>query len=392
MTRNRRLGRHGGIAPLTCVLLVAMLAMVAFAVDISWIALSQAELQNSADAAALAGANKLADNYVLYTMPTQTTTNKATLRSGAVTAAKTAARDYASYNTAGGATLVLLESDIDVGFTDSSGTFTSYTADSSKYPNTVKVAMRRDNGANTSLILFFAPVLGVSTMDLRAEATATLYTATVTGFKSGSVNSGMLPLTFDVNDWNNFIATGKDKLGTKSTDASGNPILQIWASINDTGNFGLLSLDDASGSASTIRDWINNGASPQDIKALEDNNLIPVDKVTNSWDWKGSTGFKSSDAMDLNDKVGSTFMLPLFQPKVNTNGNYEAGVGNGTDYQYNIVAFVGIKIMRHPTNPQENREVWVQPTIVSDPNAILSNPTVADGSTFATSFTVKLTR
>lgn len=388
MTQKRYWRRHGGIAPLTCVLLVGLLGMVAFAVDISWIALSQSELQNSADAAALAGANKLADNYVLHALPSTSSVNKASLRATAVADAKTAAKAYAAYHSAGGVNLTLLDGDIDVGYTSSAGVYTSYASDNSKYPNTVKVTMRRDSSANTSLTLFFGSVLGLAKTDLNAQATASLYTATVDGFKAGSTNSGMLPVAFDYNDWTNFIATGKDVDGNSNVDSSGNPQLQVYGTIKHAGNFGLISLNDSHVGASTIAGWIHDGVPPSDIQALKNSNLIPLSAHNpNLWDWQGDTGFKAANCMDINQHVGETFMMPLFKPVTTT--PYLPGVGNGSNFSFNVVAFVGVKIM---PSTQTNRDVWIQPVAVSDPNAIYSNVTIADGNTFATSFTVKLTK
>src|SRR5437660_1508861 len=51
--------RRGAVAPLMSILLIPFLAMAAFAVDIGWIVLAQSELQNAADAAALAAAQQL---------------------------------------------------------------------------------------------------------------------------------------------------------------------------------------------------------------------------------------------------------------------------------------------------------------------------------------------
>src|SRR5687768_18568788 len=51
--------RQGNIVVLSAVLLVAMVAMAAFAVDLGYIADAKTELQRSADAAALAAAARL---------------------------------------------------------------------------------------------------------------------------------------------------------------------------------------------------------------------------------------------------------------------------------------------------------------------------------------------
>src|SRR5262245_9876570 len=90
--------RRGSIAPLAAFLMCFLIAMVAFAVDTSWMVLVQSELHNAADAASLAGAAKLTDYYVKYNTPGA---SKATLAAAAVTVARLAARDNAAQNAAG---------------------------------------------------------------------------------------------------------------------------------------------------------------------------------------------------------------------------------------------------------------------------------------------------
>jgi hypothetical protein len=370
-----RTNRPGAIAPLTCLLGVFLLGMVAFAVDLSWMALSESELQNAADSAALAGANKLGDNFVLFSLPNQSAGNKTTLISGAITSAKTSAKAFAALNSAGGVSnLTLLDSDIDVGFTDSNGNYTSNSVNASLYPNTIKVTMRRDSSANTPLGLFFAPVLGISSANLIAPATATIYGGSIDTFKVGTINSGVLPLTFDVNAWNNFVKTGQDADGNTNTDNNGNPEIQVYPSIKAPGNFGYLSLNDSHAGASTLNTWIQNGMTPPDVKALDSSNLLPLSShPANTWDWVGDTGFKSSDVMSINKLVGNTYVLPLFTPKDSSSSNYAAGVGQGSSYSYDIVQFVGIKIVQSPDN---NRQVWIQPAPITDPNMVLDPTTV----------------
>ena len=207
-------------------------------------ALTKSELQNAADAAALAGADKLADNYVLYNLAGQTTDDKKQLVTGAINTVKATAKTYAAYNSAGGvASLSLLDSDIDVGFTDSKGIFKSSSTDTTYYPNTVKVVMRRDASANSPLALFFAPVIGMDNLNVNASAGATLYGGTINSFKSSTAKSVILPLTYDVNDWNAFLASARSD-GKITKDAK-QPLAGRLSQHQETGNFGLLSLNDS---------------------------------------------------------------------------------------------------------------------------------------------------
>ena len=82
---NAKNKRPAAIVPLTALMLVFMIGRVAFAVDTSWIVMTQSELQNSADSAALAGAQQLVKNYALYAVPGQSKANHASLADAAAT-------------------------------------------------------------------------------------------------------------------------------------------------------------------------------------------------------------------------------------------------------------------------------------------------------------------
>lgn len=400
-TTSRLRQRRGAIAPLTGVLGIFILAMVAFALDSGWMVMTKSELQNAADSAALAGANKLMDGYVLYYLPTQTSAQKNTVLNNSLAAAKQAAKNFASYNAAGGvAALVLKDEDIEFGFTNADGTYSStYSA----FPNTVKVTMRRDDTANGSLSLFFGRVVGTPSVNLTAGAAATIYAGQVNSLKQNpNLNIGLLPMTFDVNDWDGFVKTGKDIWGKISYDVDGNPQLKIYSTVKDKGNFGELALDDEHAGASEVRGWIANGMLASDTALLIDRGLLPLSAHNpNLWDWLGNTGFKSTNVQDVNTFVGKSFLLPLFTPKNSgaDGSEYQAGVEQGSNYAYNIVRFVGIVIK---DSDKGNRDIYVQPSAVIEANAVFTPNTlqpagtVTDpntGSYLMTTFTTpKLTR
>lgn len=401
MKCDPHLKRRGIIAPLTALFLVFLLGMVAFGVDVGWIVLSQTNLQNAADAAALAGAQPLMDGYVQYQLTSNATT-KTTILNSTLSSAKTYAKNYASYNSAGTiSSLVLSDADIEFGYMNSSNVYTAgppYT----NFPNTVKVITRLDSNSNGKLGLYFGPVLGTSNVSLTATASATIYAGVINSFSKSSINTGMLPITYDKTLWHKFETTGQDPYGNTRTDSNGVPVLQVYPDLNNklTGNWGLLSLDDSHAGASEMRSWVDNGMSSADTQALIDGNLIPLSNGVDAWDWRGDTGFKSSLVQDVNDYVGKTFILPLFKPVnegsgyPNYNGYVAQGGGNGSNADYNIVEFIGLKIMP-PTD--YNREILVQPAAVIDPNAVFTSTSPAGSSSSSSSVittftTPKLTR
>src|SRR5713101_8382802 len=105
--------RCGATIPLFALLLVPLMGMLAFSIDIGYMALVKTDLQTAADAAALAGAEKLQDLYVQYTLPGQT--NQSQILSYATTNSsgspmETAER-FASYNKGGNVSITVRDQD-----------------------------------------------------------------------------------------------------------------------------------------------------------------------------------------------------------------------------------------------------------------------------------------
>src|SRR5262245_11905717 len=80
---TRRMHRRGNVAPLTLLLMVVLLACVAFAVDIGYLAKTRNEMQRTADAAAIAAAWDLMSDEAL-TGDTSMTETMSNLRGSAV--------------------------------------------------------------------------------------------------------------------------------------------------------------------------------------------------------------------------------------------------------------------------------------------------------------------
>jgi Flp pilus assembly protein TadG len=401
--------RRGAVVPLIALMLVPFTGLVAFAIDIAWIVQSRSDLQSAADAAALAGAEQLMNGYVQYSLPGQTL--KSLIITTSEASAKTYAKAYAGYNAAGGvSSLTLNDADIEFGFTDASNNYTpapTYTG----YPNTVKVTMRLDSSANGSLKMFFAPIFGLTSSNVQASAAATIYAANITNFTPG-YGAGILPMTLDVNAWDNYLQAGLSSDGTTHAAANGAPQMQVYPSPNlAPGNFGMLSLNDSSNASSNIANWIANGMSSTDLATLHNSGLLPLQTPNPGlWDWEGAPGFKSSDLNTL--PVNGTFLLPLFEPVVGIPGStYEAstgtvyqatdtnsgtatvgGDGGGNNAYYNLVKFVGVQI----TTVDKSTDAYVQPAAMLVPSAQYDPSTVAPAgttSTLITTFTTpKLTQ
>jgi Putative Flp pilus-assembly TadE/G-like/Putative Tad-like Flp pilus-assembly len=424
MTMQRTNGtRRGNVAPLLALLLIPLLGMVAFSVDIGYMICVRTELQNAADAAAMAGAEQLMQPYVNYYTKADATSQSNTY-ANAILQVKATAKAVSAKNTAGGVFINLQDADIKVGYFDGT-TFTvsgGWSA-GANFPNSVQVLARRDatggTSSNSPVPLFFGPVLGTKTTDQQAFAQASTYTvASVTGFQNvSSLQVGMLPVTFDVAVWKDFIkngtitGTGDQYAGASVTpDPNGGNMLQVYSSVKSVGNFGSLPLDATH--TGNIQSQMVSGMTQSMLQTLQLQNtvtstplipLAPFDLSTlgptggtvpsgshdpglaptsalavgpaGSWNWTGQTGFISSSAQTINSMPG-TYLLPLFRAVDDGQGagtsltgspfsssTYAAGLGTGSNYCYNIVDFVAVQLMDTSYMSQNNnKNVYVEPT------------------------------
>jgi Flp pilus assembly protein TadG len=419
--------RRGTVAPLLAILLIPLLGMMAFSVDLGYMIVVRTELQNAADAAAMAGAQQLMQPYAEYYSPGNTAL-QSTVYGNAVSMAKATAKAVAANNTAGGVKINVQDGtpnyDVTVGYYDGT-TFTSAGTWSfgASFPNSVRVLVRRDNtgdktSANGAVKMFFGPVFGVQSTNQQAYAQASTYTiSSVTGFQNVSnLNVGMIPATFDVATWKDFIDNGViNSLGQQSQaatalDVAGDNALQIYGSVKGSGNFGSLPID--AQHTGSLASQIVSGMTQSLYQTLADHNtdtstplvplapwdmstLAPVNNTVpsgdhdpgiapsdpknppgGSWNWQGDPGFRSTDASTLNNYPG-IYLLPLYKAydDGSTSGSYQPAVGNGQAYYYNIVDFVPVQITT-VVGESTNKEVWVKPAaMVLDLNQIVGGST-----------------
>lgn len=222
--------------------IIPMMIAVACAVDIGYIAATSAELQNVADAAALAGATQLRDRDALNGSPNQTSER---------TAARALAQAFAAQNVAGldqsGIPFhpSLVDADIVTGYLADpavstgdpvpnitaasnppppsllkySPSFTTPADSGYRSDNSVQVQVLRNSARNSALTLFFGGFANRSTQNLLATATATAED-NIIGFQvyPNSLNrrmyssapmyepySNLLPFAMSVNDYGSMI-------------------------------------------------------------------------------------------------------------------------------------------------------------------------------------------
>ncbi len=159
MERNRR----GAIIVLAAVMMSIMLMFVAFAVDLSYMALTKTQLQGAADASALAGEMELSG-----------TADPATVRANALTAIRAVAAQHRNGDKAAAS---IETSDVTFGkmtWNTSSQAYVYNWGESQTPYNIVKVRVDRDaasgGSADDRLPLLFAGIMGHTKTTIGAEA------------------------------------------------------------------------------------------------------------------------------------------------------------------------------------------------------------------------------
>jgi Flp pilus assembly protein TadG len=158
---------RGVIAVLVAIMIVMLLGFAALVIDLGYFFVTGSELQNIADASALAGARELGAIYKSLPGAAQAAY---VCDDGDPALIKGAAIDVASKNHAGGKdNIIVNDSDIIIGQWDGS-TFTP----TLNQPDAVRVIARRDPSANGPITTFFAKLMGIDTLDVSKDAIAAL--------------------------------------------------------------------------------------------------------------------------------------------------------------------------------------------------------------------------
>lgn len=152
-SRNFRQHRRGTVIILSAVLMTVLIGMVAFSIDCGMIVAARTQLQAAADAGARAGASSL--------------------RSGPSAAIASAEQFAESNNVIGGQVSIVVSEDVELGrWSKSTKTFTPLVGTAQANANAVRVTCQINRTRGNELKLFFAPIFGIFSSDISAQAVA----------------------------------------------------------------------------------------------------------------------------------------------------------------------------------------------------------------------------
>ncbi len=358
--------RRGAVTVYVAISLTVVIGFAALAVDLGLLYATQAELQRSADAAALAGAWDMLDESRLKNGSSEDLV---------FADARDAASNMAGFNPVlHDAPVVVADDDVVLGhFARQTGMFDVF-APQGQW-NAASVSVRRSDDRGGSVALFFARALGHSARDMGALAIAA-YDDKISGYKvtTQSGNADLLPFTLHINSWEGLLAgttTSGDNYsydpdtGVVSAGGDGIKELNFYPGAGSgqlpPGNFGTVDIGGSNNSTADIARQILEGVSADDLAHFGGTLEFGSDGTLTL---NGDTGLSAGVKDELNDIKGQPRAIPIFS----------SVSGPGNNANYTIVAFAGIRIMNVKlTGPMNKKEVIIQPAYVIDRAAIVTN-------------------
>lgn len=361
--------RRGNIVVMSAAFLVGTMGLAAFCVDVGYIAVTRSQLQVATDGGALAAAAQLGPGLGPGTNPTQATV---------AANGRTAAVAVAGANRAGDRESVYVNSASQVEFGKRSwnaGSGSWVQSWGTQPYNMVRVTSSRGAGSGDDVLpLFFARAINHDHATLSVSSTAALLPGA--GFKidaASSATADILPIAYDLPSWNALMAgTGSDNYSYSNgvvTANAGDGIKEIdlypYGNQSLTsGNRGTVDIGSSNNSTADLSRQIRYGVNANDLSYFGGKIEIPANGTLSL---NGDTGISAGIKDDLAAIIGKPRAIPIFTSV--------AGPGNNAQFQ--IVKFVGIRIM-YVKLTGGNKTVIAQP-------APLVSSTVIAGQSSSTS-------
>jgi hypothetical protein len=364
--------RKGTVLILTMFMMVALMGLLALAVDLGYLMMVRSEMQRTADAAALAAGWDLIDEQVLSGNGNP---------GWCVENARATAGSYAGFNLVCNDGPGLAFEDMVAGhIANPFEPNAQMTYEDPSRFNTVWVRIRKSTEQNGAIPLYFARALGFDSSTGEAQATAT-FINNIAGFQSPSSpeawNPMVLPFTMDEPTWCSRLQVGQDDWYWNGEEmirgCDGICELNLYPRSRDDGppgNRGTVDLGGHNNSTCDIARQILTGLSAEDL--AYHGGKLEIDFEQCGTELNGDTGISAAVKDELESIIGQKRIIPIFNTVSNP----------GDNAIYNIVRWAGIRICEVKlTGAMKHKRVIVQPANVCVPGAIPA-PDGVPGSEF----------
>ena len=359
---RRRQQRAGSVLILTALMMIVLMAVLAFTVDVGYMIVVRSELQRTADAAALAGAwelvaeeERIGDGNLVE----------------AKLAASTVATNFASINHVTNIAPALGSQDLTVGYRTDIFDQTEPIDTTASDANIVQVRVRKASDVNGRVPFIFARAFGFVGAEMEAEATAALLT-NFRGFRppSNGDNLDILPFALDEGTWFDMLNDQASddwkwdaETGQIASQSDGVREVNLYPQgTGSPGNRGTVDIGSPNNSTSDISRQILDGISANDLSYMGGSlEFDSNDEMFLNADTGISAGFKD----ELKSMKGKPRIIPLFSQIS----------GNGNNAMYTITHFCGVRIMDVKlTGKMSEKRVIVQPCAIKTQGGIPGTP------------------
>ncbi len=367
---GRRGNRRGMALVLAALLLVGLMTICALTVDVGYMCVARAELQRTADAAALACVSVMLDLADLNANP-----NPAAV----AYSARTTACQYARLNPCRSVPIDVPRNDANTASGDLvlghyNSTTNVFDPDNTRF-NSAYVRVRRDNVRNGPVSLFVAPIFGYRSVEMSMDAAAYIETD-VRGFRMDQGDTApctLLPFTLQIDLWTARATNGIDVFThdmtncTVSRGPDGVTEIDIYPGKVAPGNFGTIDIGSENNATPDISRQIRYGPNAYDLSFFPNNTIQLGDDGILTLN--GETGISAAIKDDLAAIIGQPRILPL----------HATMRGTGDTAYFDIVAFVGVTILDvQLTGSMNSKYVKLQSCYTVDGTAVGGG---ADGTT-----------
>lgn len=336
--------RRAAIAVLVAFLMIPLLGMLAMAIDYGYLLVVKANLQKSADAAALAAVRDLAP---------------AVDGSQDLAVVRATVRQYAAANVKNVNGFTVADADVTIGRYDPASVYSNLTILNTGTFDTVQVTLRRDSTSNSPVSLFFARIFGINNSGVTATATAVLQKASIL-----QPGAGILPFSIPEAEWNS------QNPGTIWSIYGDGRLVDDFGNVQP-GNWGTLDIGPANNSTADLRDQILYGLTQSDLDALFADGRIPQNSFIDSqmsWYANADPGLSSGIKSAVQAIHGMVRLVPIYDSIIPAGGN---------NVEYHIVAWAVVQVVDSHWQGSKNTYVRISKSYTYDgklrPQPDLSN-------------------
>ena len=363
-TRRCNSRRRGAAAVFAVFLTSVLVAMLAFSVDIGYLAASKSEIQRTADAAALSGCWQVYDGKVAGM-------GVSDMNTAIDNSASSAALMNSVSNIAPALQSSGLNKDISSGYLPSLSSEATLTSNANQPYQAVRVSVRKTSGFNGQIPFYFARIFGQQGIDMSAEATAAM-ALQIQGFNTptgGSNSLNILPFALDETTWQGMLDGGgtdqyRYSASTGQVSSAGDGIREVNLYPQGTGspgNRGTVDIGGSNNSTADLARQIVHGISSGDLIALGKPLSLGIDGTMTL---NGDTGISAGVKDEIASIIGQTRIIPIFSTVT----------GNGNNANYRIVRWAGVRILYVKlTGSMSSKQLIVQPAPILARGAIVGD-------------------